>query len=183
MKDIIIETDRLILRKISENDYKEIANILQDIEVMYAWEKSFSDEEVRNWINENLKRYDNEGYSYFLALNKNDNKVVGVMGPLIEYINDDSFIGVAYILNKNSWGYGYATEGVRACVNYAFSKLNANKVIAQIRPSNINSCNVAIRLNMKIQDSYIKIYDNKKMKHLIYCIDKNEYLKLKSSNF
>ena len=93
------------------------------------------------------------------------------------------FIGVAYILNKNSWGYGYATEGIKACIDYAFSKLNANKVIAQIRPSNINSCNVANRLNMKIQDIYIKIYDNKKMKHLIYCIDKNEYLKLKSSNF
>lgn len=41
MKDIIIETDRLLFRKISKDDYVEIANILQDIEVMYAWKSHF----------------------------------------------------------------------------------------------------------------------------------------------
>ncbi|WP_042272847.1 GNAT family N-acetyltransferase [[Clostridium] dakarense] len=177
MEDIIIETNRLILRKISKDDYREIANILQDIEVMYAWEKSFSDEEVQDWIDKNLKRYNNEGYSYFLAINKEDNKVIGVMGPLIENIEGEEFIGVAYILNKDSWGMGYATEGVDACIEYAFNKLNAKKVIAQIRPSNTNSCNVAKRLNMKIQGKFIKVYDNKKMEHLIYSIERNDYLK------
>lgn len=177
MKDTVIETNRLILRKISQDDYSEIANILQDIDVMYAWEKSFSDEEVQNWINQNLKRYNDEGYSFFLALEKESNKVVGVMGPLIENIENKSYIGVAYILNKNSWKKGYATEGIKECVNYAFSKLNADEVIAQIRPCNTSSCKVAKRLNMKLKGKYIKIYDNKEMKHLIYSIDRNEYLK------
>lgn len=86
MDDVMIETDRLILRKINKDDYLEIANILQDIEVMYAWKKSFSDDEVKLWIRENLKRYDDEGYSYFLAVNKEDGTVVGVMGPLAEKI-------------------------------------------------------------------------------------------------
>lgn len=177
MKYTIIETNRLILRKITNDDYKEIADILQDINVMYAWEKSFSDEEVQNWINQNLKRYDNEGYSYFLALNKEDNKVVGVMGPLIENIEDKEYIGVAYILNKNSWGYGYASEGVKACIDYAFNKLDVKKVIAEIRPNNVASLKVAKRLNMKIEGSFIKIYDNKEMEHLIYSIDRGDYCK------
>lgn len=177
MKDTIIETNRLILRKITNDDYKEIADILQDINVMYAWEKSFSDEEVQNWINQNLKRYDNEGYSYFLALNKEDNKVVGVMGPLIENIEGKEYIGVAYILNKNSWGYGYASEGVKSCIDYAFNKLDVKKVIAEIRPNNVGSLKVAKRLNMKIEGSFIKIYDNKEMEHLIYSIDRGDYCK------
>lgn len=171
MNDTIIETDRLILRKINKDDYLEIANILQDIEVMYAWEKSFSNDEVKLWIDENLKRYDNEGYSYFLAVNKEDGTVVGVMGPLVEKIKDESFIGVAYILNKKSWGKGYAVEGVGACIDYAFNNLNAVNVIAQIRPNNINSIHVAQKLNMKIIDKYIKLYDGKEMEHLIYSID------------
>lgn len=175
MKDTMIESNRLILRKITNDDYKEIAKILQDIEVMYAWEKSFSDEEVQNWINQNLKRYDNEGYSYFLALNKEDNKVVGVMGPLIEKIEGQEYIGIAYILNKDSWGYGYASEGVEACIDFAFDKLNAEKVIAQIRPSNISSLNIAKRMNMKIEGSFVKIYDDKEMEHMIYSIDKVDY--------
>ena len=114
MKDIIIETDRLLFRKISKDDYVEIANILQDIEVMYAWEKSFSDEEVNSWIEENLKRYEKHGYSYFLVVEKASKKTVGVMGPLIETINEEEFTGIAYILNKKYWGKGYATEGAKS---------------------------------------------------------------------
>lgn len=176
MKNIILETDRLVFRKISKDDYVEVANILQDIEVMYAWEKSFSDEEVNSWIEENLKRYENEGYSYFLVLEKASKKTVGVMGPLIETISGEQFIGIAYILNKQFWGKGYATEGARACIEYAFNELNAYTVIAQIRTNNLNSKNVAKRLNMKLVDKYIKIYDKKEMEHLIYSIKREEYL-------
>lgn len=46
----VIQTERLMLREITENDYEEIGSILQDIEIMYAWEKAFSDVEVRSWI-------------------------------------------------------------------------------------------------------------------------------------
>lgn len=167
----MIETDRLILRKINRHDYLDIANILQDIDVMYAWEKSFSDDEVQIWIDENIKRYNNEGYSYFLAINKVEGTAVGVMGPLVEKINNKSFIGVAYILNRKSWGKGYAIEGVKACIEYAFRRLNARNIIAQIRPNNINSIHVAQRLNMKLIDKYVKLYDGKEMEHLIYSID------------
>lgn len=178
MKNITLETNRLVFRKISKDDYIGIANILQDIEVMYAWEKSFSDDEVNLWIEENLKRYENEGYSYFLLLEKLSKKIVGVMGPLIETINEEKFIGIAYILDKQFWGKGYATEGARACVEYAFNELNAEKVIAQIRTNNTSSKNVAKRLNMKVIDKYIKIYDKKEMEHLIYAIKREEYLNL-----
>ena len=106
---------------------------------------------------------------------------VGVMGPLIENIDGNEFIGVAYILKKDSWGYGYASEGVGACIEFAFNKLEASKVIAQIRPSNINSSNVAKKLNMKIEGSYVKIYDNKEMEHIIYSINKEDYYKGQNS--
>lgn len=172
MDKIVIETKRLILREINESDYEEIAKILQDIDTMYAWEKSFSKEEVKQWINKNINRYIKDGYSYYLAINKNDKNVIGVMGPLVEDINGSDFIGVAYILNKKYWGNGYATEGIASCIDYAFKNLKANKVIAQIRPENTASCKVAQRLNMKIEGEFIKIYEGKEMKHLIYSIEK-----------
>jgi [ribosomal protein S5]-alanine N-acetyltransferase len=170
MKKVIIETERLIFREICENDYEKIANILQDIEIMYAWEKSFSSEEVKFWIDKNIDRYKKHGYSYYLVINKEDENVVGLMGPLVETIDDKEFIGIAYILNKSYWGKGYATEGARACLDYVFKNLNTNKVIAQIRPENISSCNVAQRLNMKVEGEFIKVYEGKNMKHLIYSI-------------
>ncbi|CEO33598.1 GNAT family acetyltransferase [[Clostridium] sordellii] len=172
MGKIFLETDRLILRQISENDFNDIANILQDIEIMYAWEKSFSDDEVLEWINKNIDRYKRDGYSYFLAINKINKEVVGVMGPLIENINGKEFIGVAYILNKESWGRGYATEGIKECIRYVFENTVAEKVIAQIRPENKSSIKVALRLGMELEGEFTKLYEGKHMKHLIYSIKK-----------
>ncbi|GHU66175.1 hypothetical protein FACS1894123_12160 [Bacteroidia bacterium] len=53
----ILETNRLVLRELTEFDFAELCEILQDEEVMYAYEHAFSDEEVQDWLNRNLKRY------------------------------------------------------------------------------------------------------------------------------
>lgn len=66
----MIESKRLYIRKMNHNDFEEISKILQDIEVMYAWEHVFSDEEVLEWIDRNIQRYDNDGYGYFIAIDK-----------------------------------------------------------------------------------------------------------------
>lgn len=168
----ILESERLGFRKICKDDFDSLCAILQDIEVMYAWEHTFTDDEVLEWIDKNFKRYENEGFSYFAAIEKNMNEFVGVIGPLIEEIDDISYIGIAYIVDKKFWGKGYALEGAKACVNYAFSKLNTYKVIAQIRPNNFQSRKVAERLGMKIEGEYIKHYKGSDMPHLIYSLTK-----------
>ncbi len=167
-----LETERLVLRKITEGDFEMLCGILQDIDVMYAWEHAFSDLEVRDWINKNLQRYASDGFSYFMAIDKTTNIFVGVMGPLIEKIDEQPCIGVAYILNKSCWGKGYAKEGVKACIEYAFNELGANKVIAQIRPENLASRHVAESVGMKIEGEYIKTYQGKEMLHYIYGCEK-----------
>ena len=47
---MLIETKRLILREMEESDYEDLAKMLQDDDVMYAYEGAFSDEEVRAWL-------------------------------------------------------------------------------------------------------------------------------------
>lgn len=75
-------------------------------------------------------------------------------------------------LKQKFWNKGYAVEGVRASVEYAFKTLNANKIIAQIRPENSSSRKVAEKLGMKIESEYIKHYKGKDMLHLIYSLIK-----------
>lgn len=172
-----ITGERLNFREIIEEDFNLIHNILRDKEIMYAWGHGFSKKETMEWIEKNRVRYKNEGYSYFSVFEKETKKFIGLIGPLIEDINGEKHIGVAYILDKRYWGFGYATEGVSACIKYAFDFLHVNKVIAEIRPENINSCRVAERVGMKIEGEFVKIYNNESMLHLIYSIlkeDRNE---------
>ena len=51
MKDIFIETKEFILENINQDDFGELKSILQDRDVMYAWEYAFDD---KYW---NYKKY------------------------------------------------------------------------------------------------------------------------------
>lgn len=169
-KEYKIISERLKFREIAEDDFDSIYNILKDKEIMYAWGHGFSKKETMEWIEKNRVRYKNEGYSYFSVFEKETKKIIGLIGPLIEDINGEKHIGIAYILDKRYWGFGYATEGIKACIKYSFDILKANKVIAEIRPENINSCRVAERAGMKIEGKFIKVYKGEEMLHLIYSI-------------
>ncbi len=163
----MIESKRLYIRKMNHNDFKEISKMLQDVEVMYAWEHAFSNEEVIEWIDKNIQRYEDDGYGYFIAIDKEIDDVVGQIG----LIKQDIGLGIVYIIKKEYWKQGYATEGATMCVDYAIKNLNANTLVADIRPENTTSINVAKRLGMKKISEYDKIYKGKVMKHDIYQLE------------
>ncbi len=170
--NIVLSSERLLFRKITYDDYIELCKILQNVEIMYAWEHAFTDEEVLDWIKKNLSRYEEDGFSFFAAIDKNTGAFIGVIGPLIETIEGERHIGIAYILAKEYWGRGYASEGAAACIKYAFDTLKTDKVIAEIRPNNTSSLKVAERIGMRQEGEFVKIYKDCKMPHLIYSITK-----------
>ena len=65
---IILETDRLILREMSQADFPDLCKILQDEEVMYAYEHAFSVAEVQEWLDRQLQRYREYGFGLWAAL-------------------------------------------------------------------------------------------------------------------
>ncbi len=164
----ILESQRLRFRRIEEADFSNLCGLLQDKEVMYAWEHGFSEEEVRGWMERTFARYHEDGFSHFAVIEKEGGAFVGVMGPIVEVVEDVAYTGLGYILKKQYWGKGYATEGAKACMQYAFTVLKAQKVIAEIRPENLPSRRVAERLGMRVEREFIKHYRGKEMPHLIY---------------
>ncbi len=47
---------------------------------MYAWEHTFSDEQITDWIETQLKYYQYDSVGYFAAILKENNKFIGQMG-------------------------------------------------------------------------------------------------------
>lgn len=169
---IILETSRLYLRKIQKNDDILISEILQDIDVMYAWEHAFSNDEVADWINENRMRYERDGYGYWAVIHKMSDRLIGVCGLLKEQADYENYVGLGYIFNKDYWGRGYALESASACVDYAFHTLKVKELTAQICPNNLPSRKVAEKLGMEVKKEFIKRYRGKEMLHLIYFLER-----------
>ncbi|GHV48949.1 acetyltransferase [Spirochaetia bacterium] len=169
---ILVETERLYLREFTINDINDLSKILQDIEVMYAWEHSFSDEEVNNWFNKNSESYIKNGFGFWAVIHKTTNKLLGYCGITIQKINGNDLLEIGYSLKKIYWHKGYATEAALGCKNYAFETLKAKKIYSIIRENNISSQNVAKRIGMEKIDETIKHYYNIDMLHYIFQINK-----------
>ncbi len=167
----ILETPNLYLRKIKADDYQSICSILQDIEVMYAWEHAFSDEEVAKWVKENIMRYRRDGYSYWAVIEKESEELIGITGLISERAENENYIGIGCIFKKEYWGKGLAYEACSACIDYGVNELNLKEITAQIRPDNLRSRNLAERLGMTVRKEFIRRYRNQDMPHLLYCIE------------
>ena len=174
MKEWILETPRLFLRKIQRGDHAAIGGILQDPEIMYAWEHGFTQDEVNNWIEANLLRYDKDGYGYWAVSEKTSGQLVGVCGLIAEKADGEDYTGIGYIFNKAYWGRGYAFESAKSCIDYGFQVLQCAEITAQIRPGNAPSKKVAEKLGMTAKKQFIKIYRGKEMPHLLYSITAKE---------
>ena len=58
----ILTTDRLVLREMTDEDFPALCRMLQDGEVMYAYEHTFSDQEAWDWLHRQQDRYRTDGF-------------------------------------------------------------------------------------------------------------------------
>lgn len=174
MSKIILETERLILRELNDNDFEALCKILLDSETMYAYQGAFSIEEAHNWLNSQLERYKNYGYGLWAVVLKENNEMIGQCGLTIQTWKDSKVLEVGYLFQKKYWHHGYATEAAIACREYAFNVLNANEVCSIIRTTNNASINVALRNGMKNEDYWVKHYRGVDMPHYRFVVRKEK---------
>jgi len=62
--DFVLETDRLFLRELVQTDFTDLCAMLQDSDVMYAWEHAFSDVQAQEWLDRQLERYEKSEIGY-----------------------------------------------------------------------------------------------------------------------
>ena len=120
---MIIETERLILRKMDNGDYSALCKILQDEDVMYAYEHAFSDDEVDEWLKKQLVRYETDGIGLWAVVLKENGEVIGQCGLTKQLWWGENVVEVGYLFRKDFWHKGYATEAAVACKDYAFNRL------------------------------------------------------------
>lgn len=163
-----IETKRLILREMTENDLPALRKILQDEEVMYAYEHAFSEEEVIKWFENQRRRYREDGFGLWAAVLKDSEEMIGQCGITYQDIGTERVPETGYLFQKKFWHSGYAAEAAQACNRYAFDVLGMSEIYSIIRDNNLPSRKVAERNGMEICGSITKHYYGIDMPHLVY---------------
>ncbi len=170
---MILETKRLRLREMSQADFPSLCELMQDDDVMYAYEGAFSKNEVQSWLDKQIERYKNDGFGLWAVILKENGLMIGQCGLSMQTYNDKAVLEIGYLIQKEYWHRGYATEAAIACKYYAFQKLNASEVYSIIRDTNLPSQNVAIRNGMTCVDKFVKQYRGVDMPHFAYCVKRD----------
>ena len=169
--NMIFETERLFARKLTKDDFGSLCRILQDPEVMYAYEHAFSDAEVNSWLERQLKRYVTDGFGLWAVILKETGSMIGKCGLTMQDWNGKMVPEIGYLFEKAYWHRGYASEAAKGCKEYAFQSLKLPRVYSIIRDNNLPPQRVAERNGMKLCGSLVKHYYGLDMAHLVFCVE------------
>ena len=165
---MILETERLYLREMRQSDFESLCKILKDEETMYAYEGAFGNEEVQEWLDRQLLRYQKYGFGLWAAVLKESGNMIGQCGLTMQPWKDKELLEIGYLFQRLYWHKGYAIEAAKACRKYAFEVLNADEVCSIIRDTNVPSQKVAVRNGMVATDTWTKHYRGIDMPHVCY---------------
>lgn len=167
---MILETERLILRELEQSDFDDLAGILQNPRVMYAYEHDFTDEDVQVWLDRQRGRYAKYGFGLWASVLKSTRVMIGQAGLTMQPYKGSEVLEIGYQLKEEYWHQGYAREAAAACKHYAFQILKAPKVHSIIKVDNLPSIRVAESIGMTREDTFITQYYNGDMLHYLYSV-------------
>lgn len=173
----MIETERLILRQWEESDYLPFISMGFDPEVMKYFPKCLTQEESINFIKAVTGIIDENKWGFWAVELKESQEFIGFIGLLSQPTQFDfsPCIEIGWRLAKDFWGQGYATEGAKAALEYAFNTLNLDKVVSFTASVNQPSESVMKKLGMKKvgEFNHPKLSQNHDLaKHVLYEIYK-----------
>ena len=172
MNEVRLETERLILRWFREDDLDDMCRVSSDPEVM-----RFIGGQVltRHDCWRQMASYMGHWYFFGCGVWAVQEKTAGTFVGRIGFMTPPTWPGfeLGWTLARDSWGKGYATEGARRALAYAFTEMNRDHVISCIAPANVASARVAERLGEKVEGK-TELMGNEV---LIYGISRDDWLK------
>ena len=99
----VLETDRLLIRPYTLEDFDVIYGILSDSVTMSFWPKPFDKEQVTHWIERNMRSYQENGFGRWLVVLKERNTVIGDCGITKSEINSKLENDLGYIIDQHYW--------------------------------------------------------------------------------
>lgn len=174
---MIIETDRLVLREYTFEDFDCIYEILSDPETMEHYPQPFDEEKVRWWIQWNIKNYAKYGYGLWAVVLKETGEMIGDCGVTIQNIDGELLPEIGYHINKKYWRKGFGTEAARAVRDWAFENTKYDCLYSYMKYTNKGSYSTAIANGMKRIKEY---QDERNVVSYAYAITREEWKALKN---
>lgn len=149
-----LETNRLILRELTYDDFEALYNVLADSDIMEHYPYTFDENRVRNWIIRNIERYNTDGFGLWAVVLKESGEMIGDCGITMQSIDDKLLPETGYHIRKVQQNKGYAIEAAAECIRYGFEELHFDSLYSYMKYTNTSSARVAVKNGMKFIKEY-----------------------------
>ena len=169
----ILETERLVLRRVNENDANEIFALRSNPETMKYIPRPLVksiDDALEHIAMIDAKIESNEGINWAITY-KDNPKLIGIIGHY--RIKPEHFRAeVGYMLLPEYHGKGIISEAIKEVVNYGFNEMKLHSIEAIIDPENFGSARVLEKNNF-VKEAHLKeneFYEGRFLDTVIYSI-------------
>lgn len=181
MSKYIFTSERLGFRNWDDSDLEEFSKINLDSQVMEFFPTRLTEEETSQFIFSCQMRFQDKGYCYFAVEIIENEEFIGFIG-ITDQVFESEFtpaIDIGWRLKTSAWDKGYATEGAKRCLEFAFNDMNLKSIIATCPKINRKSEKVMKKIGMK----FIKEFEHPLLENdkdlktcLLYTIENKQYV-------
>ena len=151
---MILETERLTLRELTDDDHAALYAVLADSDIMAHYPYTFDEARVRRWIRRNRERYQQDGFGLWAVVLKETGEMIGDCGITMQNIHGTMLPEIGYHIRADRQRRGYASEAAAECIRYAFENLGFPAVYSYMKYTNIPSQRTAMKNGMKYIGEY-----------------------------
>lgn len=179
IREIKLETERLILRKPSVAEWDFVYNNItknKDYPRFTTIPMRYTKDMAKTWVKKVRKEFGNESYVFFMTL-KETKDPIGNMG-FNEIDKNTNTAKIGYITSKEYRRKGYTSEACKALIDFGFKVLKLNRIRIEHVPDNEGSKRIIKKMGFKCighERQCIKSGDGKLRDHLSYDMLRNEW--------
>lgn len=153
MKNIVIQTPRLLLREFIPEDATHMFLLNSDEEVIrFTGDKALKNVDEARTMIENYDQYIKYGFGRWTVSLESSQEYLGWCGLSYNESSKETDLGFRFL--RQHWGKGFATESALACIQYAFSDLGLIKIIGRAMKENNSSIRVLEKAGMRFENEF-----------------------------
>ena len=167
-----IETKRLYLREMTEDDYAALFAVLADSDIMRHYPYTFDEARVHGWISRNTERYRVFGFGLFAVCLRETGEMIGDCGLTMQNIGGHILPEIGYHIARAHQRKGYAAEAACAVRDRMFETTPFGMLFSYMKQENLPSAATARAAGMRLLGSYT---DGEGEQTAVYGISRDEW--------
>ena len=180
---IELETNRLLFRKASTSDSKDMFNNWasdKEVTKYLSWDAYEKEENAVSYLKYLEEEYTKNNFYNWIVVSKEDNTPIGTIGAVDIDVNNNT-VEIGHCYGRKFWNKGYGTEALIRIIKFFFEEVEVETIYAYYVEGNSASGKVLEKVGMKYEGILRKrVYDKvtKKQADLIsYSITRDDYFK------